>query len=415
MERDVFPRYHIGESMIPSCRHFMSFIGAEELIKEHGFVIKLQISGRRFWSGRNHVNKVPQKSAVDKISDEHGLLGILARRWAICARNKSRECAFIRSIHRQVDTNFISGIHINQSYVDETGWAWYIPLHDGTTSVGVVLAKQSYAEKKALASNGVDDPIRKLYMNQLTQAPKLMQFLTQAELMSEIKSAGDFSYSASHYAGPGYRIAGDAGEAFIDPLFSSGVHLAFTGGLSAASTISASIRGDCTEAKAVEYHNTKFGVSYTRFLIAVLGVYKQIRAQKEDILTEMDEDNFDRAFRLLRPILQGAADIDPRLTHRELEGAVNFCKNIPAPTQSPMSKEVAERIPDIKKPDGPIPCHPPVSAIVGDDENAKRVLLDITATRMLHVMQGLAHFRSEIFHGYYVNFVRGELGMREAL
>ena len=52
--------------------------------------------------------------------------------------------------------------------------------------------------------------------------------------------------------------------AFIDPVFSSGVHLAFTGSLSAALTISASIRGLATETEAQRWHTSKVGTSYTR-------------------------------------------------------------------------------------------------------------------------------------------------------
>ena len=52
--------------------------------------------------------------------------------------------------------------------------------------------------------------------------------------------------------------------AFIDPLFSSGVHLAMTGGLSAAASIAASIRGDCPESHAAEWHTQRVGISYTR-------------------------------------------------------------------------------------------------------------------------------------------------------
>ena len=52
--------------------------------------------------------------------------------------------------------------------------------------------------------------------------------------------------------------------AFIDPFFSSGVHLAFTGALSAAITIAASIRGTATEEEAQRWHTSKVGVSYTR-------------------------------------------------------------------------------------------------------------------------------------------------------
>ena len=53
--------------------------------------------------------------------------------------------------------------------------------------------------------------------------------------------------------------------AFIDPFFSSGVHLALGGGLSAAASVASSIRGDVTEADAIKYHDQKIGVAYTRF------------------------------------------------------------------------------------------------------------------------------------------------------
>jgi flavine halogenase len=52
--------------------------------------------------------------------------------------------------------------------------------------------------------------------------------------------------------------------AFIDPFFSSGVHLAMTSGLSAAASIAASIRGDCPESDAAEWHTQRVGLSYTR-------------------------------------------------------------------------------------------------------------------------------------------------------
>ncbi|KAG5335574.1 hypothetical protein C0989_000972 [Termitomyces sp. Mn162] len=209
---------------------------------------------------------------------------------------------------------------------------------------------------------GVDDPMMRLYMDQLAQAPGLLQLLGKARLASEIKSAGDYSYSASRYAGPGYRIAGDAG-AFIDPLFSTGVHLAFITGLSAAN---------------------------------------------------VDEDNFDKAFHLLRPVIQGAADIDPKLTPQELKETLDFCKNMIAPTQPQMDKEVTERMRKLISSDGPI-FHPStVSATIGDDKDAKHVVFEDNAKKVIHVMHGLSRFRNEILHGYYANIVRGELGMRVA-
>lgn len=107
--------------------------------------------------------------------------------------------------------------------------------------------------------------------------------------------------------------------AFIDPFFSSGVHLAMTGGISAAATIAASVRGDCSEAEAAAWHSKRVAISYTRcvasvrnlhctvahaqrrFLVVVLSAYKQIRAQSVHVLADIDEDNFDKAFAFFRP------------------------------------------------------------------------------------------------------------------
>jgi hypothetical protein len=91
-----------------------------------------------------------------------------------------------------------------------------------------------------------------------------------------------------------------------------------TSALSAAATICASIRHDCSEALAAKWHTQRVATSYTRqgllldfhsffsddfcrFQIVVLSAYKQIRSQSADILSDIDEDNYDRAFNFLRP------------------------------------------------------------------------------------------------------------------
>lgn len=55
--------------------------------------------------------------------------------------------------------------------------------------------------------------------------------------------------------------------AFIDPFFSSGVHLAFTSALSAAASICASLRNDCPEVSAAEWHTKRVATSYTRCVL----------------------------------------------------------------------------------------------------------------------------------------------------
>jgi flavin-dependent dehydrogenase len=139
------------------------------------------------------------------------------------------------------------------------------------------------------------------YLGNLKQlAPELSKLLENAELLTDIKSASDYSYSATAYAIPYARIAGDAG-CFIDPYFSSGVHLAFVGGLSAATTISAAIKGQVSEVEAADWHSKKVADSYIRFLLVVLSAYRQIRSQEEAVLSDFDEDNYDRAFAFFRP------------------------------------------------------------------------------------------------------------------
>jgi hypothetical protein len=73
----------------------------------------------------------------------------------------------------------------------------------------VVLKEESNRVKKS--SLGGSEGNETHYLNQLKFAPGLTGFLQDSKLTSEVKSAGDYSYSASHYAGPNYRIAGDAG------------------------------------------------------------------------------------------------------------------------------------------------------------------------------------------------------------
>jgi len=96
-------------------------------------------------------------------------------------------------------------IHI--SFLDESGWAWFIPLHNGSTSVGIVVSQKVY---NATAGSTVALPAR--YLASLNLAPGVVKLIGKGMLVAgSVKSASDFSYSAPSYAGPNYRIVGDAG------------------------------------------------------------------------------------------------------------------------------------------------------------------------------------------------------------
>jgi flavine halogenase len=142
-------------------------------------------------------------------------------------------------------------------------------------------------KRKAQDAEDYSGQVHKFYLEELKRAPGVIKLLGNARLRTHegaaaVKTTSDFSYAATNYAGDHYRIAGDAGgtcdwdelccrrltylSAFIDPFFSSGVHLALTGALSAALTISASIRGTVAEDKAARWHDSKVGTAYTRYV-----------------------------------------------------------------------------------------------------------------------------------------------------
>ncbi|KAJ3785939.1 FAD binding domain-containing protein [Lentinula aff. detonsa] len=359
-----------------------------------------------------------------------------------------------------------------EALTDESGWAWFIPLHNGKTSVGIVMNQERYntqAKSRPLYSETPrESSLVSRYLSNLHLAPGVIRLLCgedvchlanampsseqnpveeqklhmQAELeQGSVRSASDFSYSAPSYAGKGFRIIGDAG-AFIDPFFSSGIHLAFTGALSAAATICASRRGDCTEAEAAMWHTKRVAVSYTRFQVVVLSAYKQMRAQRVDVLSDVDEDNFDRAFTYLRPVIQGASDMGSRLSESELQRSLDFCVNLFNPT-SPEEHEAVEGrlshlgehrgLMDVAKPVidpktfenvlnvRNVRNYPNATSCTeegvdlknnAESELKSRMVLDkINARRLVHHEYAINNLEAEELLGYAVRLERGQLGL----
>jgi flavin-dependent dehydrogenase len=99
------------------------------------------------------------------------------------------------------------------------GWFWFIPLADGTTSVGAV------AWAYYLKSRG-DKPLKDFLLETIALAPELSDRLKDATLVDDaVHATGNFAYSSTHATGDRYVMLGDA-FTFIDPMFSSGVYLA---------------------------------------------------------------------------------------------------------------------------------------------------------------------------------------------
>ena len=115
------------------------------------------------------------------------------------------------------------------------GWLWNIPLREGWSSVGAVV--DSVAGQETIRRLGA----REYLLSQIAAAPRMAGLLSEANLVGEPAVLRDWSYRCKSLSGPGYMLVGDA-ACFIDPLFSSGVHLALTSATLAAAAVTSALR-----------------------------------------------------------------------------------------------------------------------------------------------------------------------------
>jgi flavin-dependent dehydrogenase len=110
----------------------------------------------------------------------------------------------------------------------EFGWMWLIPFGDGGASVGAVLDREWYGARRRA---GADHDA--IWSEVLALVPAVARRLRGAPRTRPVEATADFQYRLRELAGDGWVAIGDAG-AFLDPVFSSGVHLAMTGAERAA-------------------------------------------------------------------------------------------------------------------------------------------------------------------------------------
>ncbi|KAL3464925.1 FAD/NAD(P)-binding domain-containing protein [Aspergillus heterothallicus] len=416
LEADKFPRYHIGESLLPSFRHYLRFIDLDEEFDSYGFTKKpgaafkinpsrregvtdfvidrgpehyawnvvrseaddmlfrhagksgakifdgikvtsvkfdpvtttngtteIGVNGTAETNGGGAHTELPNPGRPFSASwtrKEDGTTGMVRFKYIVDATGRSgllntkylanrhysaalknvANWAYYTGAGKYGDETHLVNSPFFEALHDESGWAWFIPLHDGTTSVGVVRNQAIAAQKKKSAAS-----LEAYFDESLGLAPMLTSLLgTTSARITPIRSASDYSYHSSSYAFPYARVVGDAG-CFIDPFFSSGIHLAVTGALSAGTTIAAAIRGDVDEDTAAQWHSAKIRAGYARWLLVVLSVYKQMIHQDEAVLSDFNEDNFDRAFAFFRPVIQGTVDeTGGKITQAEFARTINF-------------------------------------------------------------------------------------------
>ncbi len=139
-------------------------------------------------------------------------------------------------------------------------WFWYIPLSDGTVSVGLV------GDNDFLLKRGGSP--KKTFNEEIKNCPGIRRRLQDASMVSKFNVAKEFSYKTTEQAGNGWVLVGDAGG-FIDPIYSSGVFLALKSSVMAAEAITEGLHKNDVSAKQLGKWTRDYegGVDWLRKLV----------------------------------------------------------------------------------------------------------------------------------------------------
>jgi halogenation protein CepH len=159
----------------------------------------------------------------------------------------------------------------------EHGWFWYIPLDRELTSVGLVLGREKFNEMK-------DKDQAEIYRAMIDSAPMIKDYLATAEPCTrapydQLRVDIDYSYAHSTFTHQGNFLVGDA-ACFIDPVFSSGVHLATYSAFLAATAIDRTIKKEQTLAEASAEYESLYRREYMVFY-RFLSSFYQIHADSD--------------------------------------------------------------------------------------------------------------------------------------
>jgi flavin-dependent dehydrogenase len=139
----------------------------------------------------------------------------------------------------------------------EGHWFWFIPLADDITSIGAVVTKETVHEHR--------HDLTGYLLDVMAKTPAIQARCAGAKLAWEVHTLSDFSYACSQFAGDRFLLVGDAG-AFLDPVFSSGVHLAMSSGKRAAASIARALAaGDTRRAAFADYEASQTHTIKTYF------------------------------------------------------------------------------------------------------------------------------------------------------
>jgi halogenation protein CepH len=311
LEREKFPRYHIGESLVPGVIPVLEELGLAERINEFGFVRKYGITlawGKQpepwtvyFGEGgpfeyafqvvrsefdylllqnarRLGATVIEEAEVVDFTFDDGRCTGVDYR---VGSRNESATARLVVDASgqahilgrrlglldwddklRNVATwayfeggDSLPGQDAGNILVEhcQPGWLWVIPLHDGLQSVGWV--------SHATNLRGRNPSSGETLLEAIEASRHVRPMLARARLASGFRTIRDWSYKCRAFQGPGFLLTGDA-AGFVDPLFSTGVFLALKGGTLTARAADRILSGEEAEAVVGE----EYQASYCDFL-----------------------------------------------------------------------------------------------------------------------------------------------------
>ena len=119
-----------------------------------------------------------------------------------------------------------------------------------------------------------------VYEDAIARCPRIAEMLSEAERVADMKAEQDYSYVSETFAGPGFLLCGDA-ACFLDPLLSTGVHLATFSGLLAGAAVCSILRGECTEDEALAFYGKAYRQAYERLLILVSFFYRSYSRESQ--------------------------------------------------------------------------------------------------------------------------------------
>jgi flavin-dependent dehydrogenase len=296
VERDTFPRFSIGESLLPQCMEFIEQAGMLDAVQAAGFQLKNGAAflhkdkhvefyfADKFTQGFDSTYQVPRDRFDALLADEAQRMGVEIR-WQqevvaadfggdkpsltihdrtigqshqLTADFVLDASGFGRVLPRLLDLEKPSGFPVRQALfthledrIDDASydrnkiriivhpelsdvWYWLIPFSNGRSSLGVV------GEADVFTISGSD---RQTVLQQfVAQEPSLVNLLHNAVFDTPVNSISGYSANVKSLYGNGYALLGNAGE-FLDPVFSSGVTIAMKSATLAADVLDRQFNG----------------------------------------------------------------------------------------------------------------------------------------------------------------------------